>query len=238
MACRFTAFTVTNNPEHPGAERLRRSAKYWGWDLKWIPQNEGWERKTFKAQQLGQLRAFQEYEPDFFLYTDAWDTIFCGPPQELQLKRGELNFCGDTILGEWQDKSWSARFVPEAFPPAEFDAFRYVNDGVIWGDTAIFRELAGDYLQNYGEMINQDYFNLRYAFETGMRRYRLKVDQRATVALNIMGLLLRTFVRRPNNRPEYLPFHSHPLIIHSPGTGLSEPLAPMPKWLTEAFSDE
>ncbi len=238
MGCRFQAFTVTSDPKHAGAQRLQRSANYWGWDLKTLVHLEGWDRRTYRAQQIAQLRALQEYDPDFFLYLDAWDTIFTGPPQELQVNRGELVFCGDTLLGEWQDKKLGARMVQHAYPQVELNSFRFVNDGVFWGDSAVFRELAGDYLQNYPECINQDYFNQRYAMENSLKRTRLKVDTRATTCINIMGLLAKNVERRPNNRMVYKPFETSPIVLHSPGTGLTEPIAPMPKWMEELYCAE
>lgn len=229
-------FTVTSDPSHAGAERLRRSASYWGWDLKWIIQADGWERKSYRAEQLGQLRAFLDHDVEFALYLDAWDTLFMGPPQELQFKRGQFNFCGDTTMDSWKDKDWAAKIIEAEFPPAKLGEFPYVNAGVKWGDVTIWKELIGDYLSNYREDLpNQDYFNKRYAMEQAMGRTRLKVDSRAEVALNIMDVQARFVERMYNNRLRYKPFNTFPLVMHSPGTGLTDPVAPMPNWMTEIY---
>ncbi len=236
MACKLLVFTFTDKPEHPGAERLRRSAKYWGWDLKWVKMPSF--DPLFRFQQLAQLDALRQYEPDFFLYLDAWDTIFCGPKQELRFEKGVVCFCGDTILGEWQDKRFAVKMMKELYPPCKFDGFPYVNDGVIWGDTKVYMELAADYLQNYEGILNQDYFNQRYAYENSLRRSRLRVDQEASQVINVMGLLARTVDRGPNGRLIYKPFNTRPVILHSPGTRLGQPLAPMPKWMEEEYASE
>ena len=237
MACRFVAFTVTNNPDHPGAERLARSAKYWGWDLKWIQQDI--DRVTFGGQQLGQLEALRKFEPEYFLYLDAWDTIFTGPPQELQFIPGVLTFGGDTVLTEgWAELGQCAKISSDDFPPVPVGGFRYVNDGTLWGDSLILQELAGDYLQNYSQCINQDYFNKRLAFEHGLFRKRLQVDYKAQVSLNIMGTYRREVDCLPNHRLLYLPFKTTPLVLHSPGTAGKEPVAPIPKWMVDEYCAE
>jgi hypothetical protein len=227
-------FTVTDQPEHPGLQRLQRSARFWGWDLKVVLQ-DGWERSNFRAEQLGQLEAFRKWEPRTFLYLDAFDTCFAGPPAELNADTGALYFCGDPLLGEWQQNPEPTRFNDEAFPPVGSGEFRFLNAGVIWGSALVLQELAGDYLQNYGWRVNQDYFNQRYAFETSLGRHRLKVDTKARVALNLLDVRRRQVDRKYNNRFHYLPTDSYPLVLHSPGTGLSEPVAPMPNWIEDLY---
>jgi len=227
LGSRPYTFTLTDQPDHPGCVRLKASADYWGWNLD-IRKQGSWDKTTFRAEQLGQLEALRHSDSRYFLYLDAWDTMFAGPPGELQLEKGKLSFCGDPLLGEWQ--RGTTRFAPEAYPPVGLDQFRYVNAGVIWGDSLVLQELAGDYLANYGERVNQDYFNQRYAFEQSLGRERLQVDAKAEVALNIIGVLMRQ-VERVGNRLRYKPTGAQPLVVHSPGTSLTDPLAPMPKWL-------
>ena len=229
-------FTITDQPDHPGAERLRRSARYWGWDLKWFTPGE--IDQFFKWQSRAQVEILAGEKPDSFIYVDAWDTIFCGPPQELKLRDKELCFCGDTLLAEWQNKSMVIKMSPDVFPTIGIDEFRYVNDGVMWGDPKILLELWDDYLANYPWVLNQDYMNQRYAFETSMKRYRLRVDGKAQVALNLMGMLMRQVDKTPSDRLIYRPFRSTPLVVHSPGTRTMEAIAPIPRWMEEAFCHE
>jgi hypothetical protein len=137
---KLKAFSVVSDVSHPGAERLKRSAAFWGWDHTFIKQETDW-RPTYRAQQIGQLEGLRRFaDADFFLYTDGWDTVFTGPPQELRLEKGKLFFCGDSVL-------YPGDGLPEdSFPPVGLEEFRYVNDGVIWGDPAILKELAAEYL--------------------------------------------------------------------------------------------
>jgi len=241
MSCHFRAFTVTSDPEHPGAKRLRESALYWGWDLRVHVLKEGWDRTTYRAEQLGQLDFFRQQEPDYALYLDAWDTMFSGPPQELmpRLRGGQLWFCGDTVLTGWKDKPWGAHLVEEAFPTCPTWGHPFVNAGVIWGDTRVWRELAADYLQNYrATLINQDYFNMRYLMEKSLGRERLLVDYTSQVAFNIMNVEARHTGRMPSNRITYTPFRATPLVVHSPGQGQAQPMALMPHWMEETFKHE
>lgn len=236
MDSSLLVFTVTDQPDHPGCVRLKKSAAYWGWDLK-VQHQIGWERSTYKAEQLGQLEALRDSECSHFLYLDAWDTMFAGPPGELELREG-LSFCGDPLLGEWQHGrayTNATHFTPAAFPSVGWGEFRYVNAGVIWGRPLVLRELAGDYLQNYSDSINQDYFNQRLVFERSLHRPRLRVDAKAEVALNLINIFQKD-VERKNNRLVYLPTGSRPLVVHSPGTGITDPVAPMPQWMEALYN--
>jgi len=225
---------MTSDPHHPGAERLRKSALYWGWDLTFLPC-ETWD-PLFRCQQISQLEFLRREKPEFFLYLDAWDTIFCGPPQEMIFEKGVLTFCGDPLLGDWQNKALVARFTPDAFPPAKMDEFRFVNDGVIWGDPEILLDLGDDYLKNYPASLNQDYFNLRYAFETSLRRNRLRVDSGVKTVINVMGMLAKAVDRNYNGRLTYKPLKTTPVIMHSPGTRPRDPIAPIPQWMEEEYA--
>lgn len=233
---RLLTFTVTNNPLHPGAIRLAKSALFWGWDLKFIHQ-DGWNRSNYRAEQLGQLEAIQSFNPEYVLYLDAWDTIFTGPPQELPLRHGMLSFCGDTTLHPWEGMEGIEREEQTWYPHVGEHEFRFVNAGVIWGDARILEDLALDYLDRPAWLVNQDYLNRRYAFEDSVGKVRLQVDQRAKVALNLMLLQKRYYEFSPeSSRVEYIPSRSRPLVLHSPGTGLTKPLAPMPEELEKLYA--
>jgi hypothetical protein len=227
---KLKVFTVTDKPDHPGCVRLKKSADYWGWRLE-VQAQGGWDRSNFAAEQRGQLEALRWAEEDYFLYLDAWDTMFAGPRGELTLTPGVVTFCGDPLLGEWQ--RGTTRFESEAFPEVGLDQFKYVNAGVVWGARNTMVELCYSYLDVYSSRVNQDYFNQLYAFEQSLGRNRLRVDHKAEVALNIIGVLMRQVRKNPNNRLEYLPTGATPLVVHSPGTALTDPVAPMPKWLEE-----
>jgi hypothetical protein len=218
----YKAFSVVSDPEHPGAKRLTRSAKYWGWDHSFIIKQDQPEvnfrvwRPSYRAEQLGQLDFIRHHEPEFCMYVDGWDTVFTGPPQELDLKRGVLTFGGDTVLYPEDTEQ-----PMNSFPRVGWEEFRFLNVGAIWGDSKIMAELAADYLQNSPEqMINQAYYNRRYAFERGVGRTRLHLDSKAEVALNIM-LVQKRWFKMEGRRGCYLPTGTHPLVLHSPGQNTS-----------------
>lgn len=235
---KFLAFTVTSDTSHPGFKRLQRSADFWGWDLK-VQHQEGWDRTNYRAEQLGQLEAFRKWEPEFFLYLDAWDTVFTGPKQELPLHRGVVSFAGDTIGFAWPHENLAPDYAETSwFPPVEEHEFRFVNAGVIWGDAAKMQSLAGEYLHCPYWLINQDYLNRKYAFEASVGLPYLRVDTRAESALNIMQVQKRFFrFEETTKRVKYVPTGTRPLVVHSPGTGITKPLAPMPPALEEMFGE-
>lgn len=236
------AISVVSDPEHPGAKRLSRSAKFWGWDHSFVlkqaqldlnPPYNPW-LPSYRAEQLGQLEYINQHTPDFLLYLDGWDSVFTGPPQELPLLKGHLSFGGDTVLhpeGSTQPAS--------SFPKVGELEFRFVNMGVVWGDAMVLRELAADYLQNSPEqMVNQLYFNRRYAFERGVGRNRLHIDRLASVSLNIMDVQKRHFEMR-GPRPHYLPTDTYPIIMHAPGKGFShkDKAVPLPEEIERLYAE-
>ena len=222
-----------SDPSHPGAERLRRSAKFWGWDHSFIikqdqpelnPPYKIWH-PNYRAEQLGQLdfiRAHPEVEQ--VVYMDAWDTVFTGPPQELPATPGQLWFMGDTVLHP-DNPSLAARF-----PKVGLEEFRFLNAGVMWGDPRVMAELAADFLQHSPEsLVNQEYFTYRYIYEQGVGRKRLFLDTKAEVSLNVM-LLQKRFFQMKGVRPHFTVSESNPLFLHVPGHGsaLRETGKPVP----------
>jgi hypothetical protein len=234
------AFSVVSDPEHPGAKRLSRSAEFWGWDHKFIIQKDQPEGPkpfkiwlpTYRAEQLGQLDFIRQYDPEFCMYVDGWDSVFTGPPQELQFKRGCLAFGGDTVLYPENTSQPMA-----SFPNVGWEEYRFVNCGAIWGDARVMAELAADYLQNSPEtLLNQAYYNRRVAFELGVGRSRLSIDTRAEVVINIM-LLQKRWFRFKANRVEYTALGSRPVVLHVPGWGSADKAVPLPQELEELYGN-
>lgn len=224
MASKVKVFTVTDQPNHPGALRLQRSAAFWGWDLtvKLVPSS-WWERDTYRAEQKGLLEALLEPGlPEWMMYVDAWDTLFTGPPQELPLEKGKLAFCGD--LHCFPNEVWKG-----AFPQVGFGEFPYLNAGVFWGDPRVAIELCDEYLALDNQLCNQDFFNLRYLYELGTGRSRLAVDSRAQVALNMWGMHpAYSHLTRVNRRLYYKPTGTTPLVVHAAGSSMFHDVPPMP----------
>ena len=235
-------FSVVSSPDHPGARRLSRSAKFWGWDHTFIIKQDQPELNppykvwypSYRAEQLGQLDFLCQHEPEFALYLDGWDTVFTGPPQELPLRRGHLCFGGDQVLYPEHGSQ------PEAsFPSVGENEFRFTNVGCIWGDGKVMAELAADYLQHSPEqMVNQLYYNRRYTYEVGVGRSRLHIDTKAEVALNIMLTQKRHFELR-GIRVHYKPTDAYPLVLHSPGQGRAhaEKAVPIPEELERLYAE-
>lgn len=231
-------FSVVSNPEHPGAKRLARSAKYWGWDHSFIVKGDQPEvgysvwRPTYRAEQLGQLDFIRAAEAPDVMYLDGYDTVFTGPPQELGLPPGQLSFGGDTVLFP------QLRHLAELFPAVGLEMFRYINAGCIWGDSRIMSELAADYLTHSPELlVNQTYYNQRYIYEKGVGRSRLVIDTKGEVALNTM-LMQKRFFEMKSNRVHFLPSDTYPLVLHSPGTGqtFGEGAVPLPPELERLYA--
>lgn len=236
------AFSVVSSADHPGAQRLARSARFWGWDHTFIIKQDQLDLRppykvwypSYRAEQLGQLDFIRAHpEEEFLLYVDGWDTVFTGPPQELPLKRGHLSFGGDSVLYPEHTSQ------PETcFPTVGEHEFRFTNVGCVWGDAKVMAELAADYLQNSPEqMVNQLYFNRRFVYEWGVGRERLHIDTKARVMLNIMLTQKRHFDMR-GPRAHYIPTDSYPLILHSPGQGrtFAEKAVPIPEELEKLYA--
>ena len=220
----FLAFTVTDKPDHPGCVRLKKSADFWGWDLKVVEQ-EGFERQTYRAEQLGWLKAFDMHPQDsIFLYLDAWDTIFTGPPQELALPKEKLTFSTDF-------QCFPNPALEDVFPKVLQGEGRYINAGVVWGDMGVAWGLAKEYLALENQLCQQDFFNARYIYEMLLGRDRLQLDTSHRVALSTWGMdpaYSSLYFR--NGRTHYKPTGTTPLVLHQAGSTSFHVVPPMPEW--------
>lgn len=226
------AFSPTDNPEHPGALRLARSAKQWGWNHTFVEQG-GWDRDSYRAEQEGTMKFLWTLDwdnPPYVMYMDAWDTLFVGPPQELPLQQGQLEFCGDKKC--FPDETHKALY-PEVWE----GQFRYLNAGVIWGDPFILRELAKEYLELDSDrgVCNQTFFAAAYLKEQMLGRAHLFIDHNADHVLNLWGMSgvkdSFTEVGRKHRRVWYKTRDTFPVVLHAAGSTTFHELPPVPRWI-------
>lgn len=233
-------FTLTNRADHPGCRRLVRSAEYWGWPLE-IYYQEGWDQ-SWRAEEEGKRRVLTNCTQPFFLYLDAWDTLFLGPPGELlpQLEPRKLTFCGEAVRPDvpWKGQPWKCvQPTPDCFPAAPFKGFKYVNLGVVWGDTARGKATSELYLEALPkDVVNQDYVNWLYAMDQALRIKSFFVDQKAAVALNVFATIQSDIEIWPNKRLYYVPTRTMPLVYHFPAN--SGKYCQIPSELEELFGVE
>lgn len=221
---RLLSFSVVSDSSHPGAKQLAASAKFWGWDHKFIVLPTGWDRFTYRNEQLGALEFLRTLEPEYVLYLDGWDTVFTGPPQELPLRPGKLTFGGDKLC-------WPNSVLAPQFPEVFDGRFRFVNAGTYWGDAFLVRQLAEEFLAlDSPSLSNQDFFNARYLYEDTIQSGRLSIDSSAEVSLNVHGMdPFFSECGYKHRRVWYKPTDTFPLVVHSPGklTETSSPPFPV-----------
>lgn len=184
---------------------LLESAHRWGWGLRphFLLPDQGEFVDTYAAfiarkhLEMYNILARASYLHNQFLFLDAWDTLFLGPPEELP-RSDLLNFSGS--LDCYPEKGYG-RF----FPPGHFS---YLNSGVVWGSIQ-------EYLALCPREALLDQLAWTRAYVAQPKRFSIDVDAR--VALTIFGEdNLNNYARR-EGRWHYLPTGSTPLVVHAGG---------------------
>jgi hypothetical protein len=181
---------------------LLDSARRWGWKLHshFITPEEGpFEASYHKfIAKKHHCIANVLQGRDYFLYLDAWDTVFTGPRSEVPFEPGRLHFSGS--LDCYPEKGY-AKYFPEA-------PFPYLNSGVIWGK-------ASDYLRLCPEewVLDQLAWTRRYV----QSPEAFIIDGMAATALTLFGVGSNSNFAYRGGRWVYLPTGSTPVIVHAAG---------------------
>lgn len=184
---------------------LLESARRWGWKLHSFFESpfpgryeESYHKFIAKKHQLIKSRLLkQSGSCDQFLFVDAWDSVFLGPPGELEIPKYTLNFSGS--LDCYPEKCYS-RFFSGTLP--------FLNSGVIWGEVATYLARCPEY-----EVNDQ----LAWTREMVQNPTGLFVDSEAKVALTTFGESDLSNFSRVSGRWRYNPTGSFPLVLHAGG---------------------
>lgn len=139
-------FTIISK-ENEGYFRLLVSAKRWGWKLRtvFIP-NDGSEAAYWDFIQRKHLYIKKEVlRKELFLYVDGYDTIFIGPPVDVETKN---------VIFSAQDECWPEPGYGRYFPG------RFLNTGVIYGKTSVYYQRCPEYVGVNDQLVwTREYLN-------------------------------------------------------------------------------
>jgi hypothetical protein len=126
-----TIITVTNIPNHPGVERLTKSADRFGWELYIIDAKwKGFGTKLIETHSF----LINNPQIESFVFVDAHDVVVLGSPEEF-----------NNILGPYEDKfitscekaCWPEGSLANQYPDSDSE-WKYVNSGSYYAPSDIF----------------------------------------------------------------------------------------------------
>jgi hypothetical protein len=198
-------FTIITK-ENPGYFKLLESAKRWGWHLHthFLEEPSEFSEKTYnefiarKHLYTRDVLLRSEVTDKNFLFLDAWDTVFLGPPEEL-IMESELNFSAQAEI--YPEKGYAPYFTEGTFP--------FLNAGVIWGNRLKFLRRCPDYT-----VLDQLGWTREYAANPA----GISLDTEAKVALTLIRVIEdQSQLAYSKGRWTYLPTGTKPLIVHAAG---------------------
>lgn len=134
MENKLVVTTYTNDPNNPGYRRLASTLKAWRWNFQPIigPYN-GFTSKLKGVED--QLEYFKEQGFTHLLFTDAFDTVCCGPPSKVD------KFLTDKILISCECACWPVPDLESKYPKVVASRWRYVNSGGYVGPIDLIKEM-------------------------------------------------------------------------------------------------
>lgn len=127
--------TQTDHPNHPGFKQMKRSLEHFGYDYHVL--NHPW--KGFGTKIRGTRDYLSEIAGDYthFVFVDAHDTFFLGPPDELTTK---LFLFRDHLTANAEKACWPDANLEIDCPRIESE-WRFLNSGVYSCPVRLFCEL-------------------------------------------------------------------------------------------------
>jgi hypothetical protein len=149
-----TIITVTNIPNHPGVERLTKSAERFGWELYIIDaQWKGFGTKLIETHSF----LINNPQIESFVFVDAHDVVVLGSPEEFN---ENLPF-SPSIVVSCEKACWPVAELAVAYPSNARGEWRYINSGLYYSDSDSFIKLFESSPPSY-EDDDQEWFTRRY----------------------------------------------------------------------------
>ena len=149
-----TIITVTNNPNHPGVERLTKSAERFGWELYIIDAK--W--KGFGTK-LKETEYFLKQNPqvESFVFVDAHDVVVLGSPEEFNENLRII----PSIVVSCEKACWPVAELAVSYPSRDVGEWKYINSGLYYSDSNSFIKLFESSPPSY-EDDDQEWFTRSY----------------------------------------------------------------------------
>jgi hypothetical protein len=150
-----TIITVTNNPNHPGVERLTKSAEKFGWELYVIDaQWKGFGTKLIETYNF----LINNPQIESFVFVDAHDVVILGSPEEFNF---ELGFPFASIVVSCEKACWPVAELAVAYPSNDVGEWKYINSGLYYSTSDSFIKLFESSPPSY-EDDDQEWFTRSY----------------------------------------------------------------------------
>jgi len=132
-----TIITVTNNPNHPGVERLTKSAEKFGWELYIVDaQWKGFGTKLIETYSF----LINNPQIESFVFVDAHDVVVLGTPEEFNSNL-ELHTSPSSIVVSCEKACWPVAELAEAYPSRDVGEWKYINSGLYYSNRNSFINL-------------------------------------------------------------------------------------------------
>jgi hypothetical protein len=128
-----TIITVTNNPNHPGVERLTKSAEKFGWELYVIDaQWKGFGTKLIETYNF----LINNPQIERFVFVDAHDVVVLSDPETFNSVLSWYNK-ENKMLVSCEKACWPDSSLSKQYTHSDSE-WKYVNSGLYYAPSDIF----------------------------------------------------------------------------------------------------
>lgn len=194
--------TLTTDLNHPGFLMFQKSFK--DYDVHVLnPQISDF------GFQMPYVIEWCRNNPDVnFVYSDAWDTIALGSPEELKEKIGDCEFYGGAERGCWPDANLIDKFPNLKLP------YKYLCGGTWYSNTNLIVEMA-ERSPNTENMYDQHWLQICYLNLYNEGR-NVKLDHYGAVFQSLMLDPVEAF-KIEGRRVKNVLHDVYPVILHGNG---------------------
>jgi hypothetical protein len=202
-----TIITVTNNPNHPGVERLTKSAEKFGWELYVIDaQWKGFGTKLIETYNF----LINNPQIESFVFVDAHDVVVLSNPKNFN---NVLNYCQfeSKMLVSCEKACWPDSSLADKYPEY-WSEWKYVNSGTYYAPSDIFIKVFESSPPEYHED-DQLWLTNRFLNQS---REDIKTDTNCMLFQSYSHIADDDFGYE-NNRLQNLKTLTQPIFIHGNG---------------------
>lgn len=212
-------YITVSTKDTPELQRLVKSAKKYGWNLEVL----GLDLDTTnlghsKGGKFGmKLKYPKEYiktknDNDIILFSDAWDVMVVGTPEQLINKYKSFN---KDIVFSAENACWPDGSREPEYVDTKNEAFPYLNSGGYVGKVSTLKEIFNNY--NDGDEIDDQRFWTDMYFKN---RDKIVLDTKAEIFLSMHDVKEEDLLF-DNNIFTYKETNTNPILVHGNGTSKS-----------------
>ena len=208
-------YITVSTKDTPELQRLIKSAKKYGWNLEVL----GLDLDTTnlghsKGGKFGmKLRYPKEYlkdknDNDIVLFSDAWDVMVLGKPEELLNKYKSFN--KDIVISA-ENACWPDGSREPEYSDTKNEPFPYLNSGGYVGKVSTLKQIFNNY--NDDDIDDQRFWTDMYF----KNRDKIVLDTKAEIFLSMHDVKQEDF-QFDNEKFTYKETNTNPILVHGNGT--------------------